>query len=165
MATDQLFLSNDAAGYTYDTRLIFFGFAQDNSAHGASTTMTEVFMVPFGKSGEILDVMLGVELPAVSASGFVSGTIDATVRINSVNICSTNPSINMAGSAGQASATTTFGKNAGIATSAIINVASNAFNPGDFITVDMNARSVGSAAAGAAGKGLYGQIRYRYKSS
>lgn len=165
MAIDQLFLSNDAAGYTYDTRLIFAGFAQDNSAHGASTTMTEVFMVPFGKSGEILDVMLGVELPAVSASGFVSGTTDVTVRINSVAVCSTNPSINMAGSAGQASATNTFGKNTAIATSAVVNAASNAFVAGDYITVDMNARSVGSAAAGAAGKGLYAQIRYRYKAS
>lgn len=165
MAQDAQFLTNDSPGYAFQDKYAFFGFASESSAHGASTTMTEVFMVPAGLSGTIQDVGLGVVLPAVSASGFVSGTTDVTVRINSVAVCSTNPSIALAGSAGQAARTTTFGVGTtAIATSAVVNAASNAFSPGDFIAVDMNARSVGSAAAGAAGKGLYGYVKYRYKA-
>lgn len=165
MAQDQLVLSNDAVGYAYFDRHGNFGFASEASAHGASTTLTEVFMVPAGYSGEILDVGLGVVLPAVSASGFVSGTVDCTVRINSVAVCSTNPSIVMAGSAGQAARTNTYGGGTtALGVSAIVNAASNAITAGDQIAVDINARSVGSAAAGAAGKGVYGWIKFRYKS-
>ncbi|HEY6020243.1 MAG TPA: hypothetical protein VIY48_10165 [Candidatus Paceibacterota bacterium] len=164
---DSIFLTNDAAGYAYQDKTVFFGFTSEASAHGASTTLTQVFTVPAGLSGEITDVGIGVVLPAVSASGFVSGTVDATLRINSVAVCSTNPSIAMAGSAGQATrAATQFtsGTASGLITSAVVNAASNAFTAGDQIAVDMNARSVGSAAAGAAGKGLYGYVTFRYKS-
>lgn len=165
MAQDSNFLTNDAAGYSYFERIHQFGFASEASAHGASTTLTELFTVPPGYSGQIMDVQLGVVLPAVSASGFVSGTIDATLRINSVAVCSTVPAILMAGSAGQASATTTFGTGiTALITSGVVNVASNAITQGDRISIDMNARSVGSAAATAAGKGLFGYVRYRYKA-
>lgn len=162
---DEIVLSNDAAGYRFDTKFIYQGFASESSAHGASTTLTEVFMVPNGYSGEITDIQLGVVLPAVSASGFVSGTVDATLRINSVAICSTNPSIAMAGSAGQAARTTTMGTGTvGLITSGQVNTASASFVAGDQISVDMNARSVGSGAATAAGKGLFLAIKYRFKS-
>lgn len=164
---DELFLSNDAVGYAYFDRFANPGFASEASAHGASTTLTEVFMVPPGFSGEILDVQLGVVLPAVSASGFVSGTVDATLRINSVAVCSTNPSITMAGSAGQAYRVFTYGVSgvaSGLVTSGIVNTASAAFVAGDQISIDMNARSTGSAAAGAAGKGLFISVKYRYKA-
>lgn len=164
---DELFLTNDAAGYAYHTRFAFPGFVSEASAHGASTTLTEVFTVPNGYSGEITDVQIGVVLPAVSASGFVSGTVDATLRINSVAVCSTNPSIAMAGSAGQAYRAFTMsnlsGVASGIVTLGVVNTASAVFTAGDQISIDMNARSVGSAAAGAAGKGLYAVVKYRFK--
>lgn len=166
--SDALLLTNDAIGYQYQDRYSYFGFASEASAHGASTTLTTLFQVPDNFSGRILDVGLGVVLPAVSASGFVSGTIDATVRINSVAVCSTNPSIAMAGSAGQAYRVFTTGVSgiaSGLVTSAVVNVASNALVDGDQIAVDMNARSVGSAAATAAGKGLAGYVKYRFKAS
>ncbi len=165
--TDELQLTNDAQGYRYTDRFANFGFASESSAHGISTTLTEVFAVPAGFSGEILDVGIGVVLPGVSASGFISGQATATVRINSVAVCSTDPKIAQAGSAGQAYRVFTYGVSgiaSGLVTSAVVNVASNALTQGDQVAVDMVAASGGSAAAGAAGKGLYGWVKYRYKS-
>lgn len=166
---DQLVLNNDAKGYDFVDRFHFFGFASESSAHGAAAlAMVECFTVPPGYSGTIQDVGLGVVLPAVSASGFVSGTVTCTVRINSNAVCSTDPKIAMAGSAGQAYRVFTGGAVSGVAsglvTSAVVNAASNTINPGDQVAVDLTANSAGSAAAGAAGKGLYGYIRYRFKS-
>lgn len=164
---DQLVLTNDSKGYAFNERIAFFGFANESSAHGAAAiTLAEVFTVP-AISGEITEVGIGVVLPAVSASGFVSGTTTATVRINSVAIMSTAPAIAMAGSAGQAyrvATAFTSGIASGLVTSGVVNAASAAFNAGDQISVDMTANSAGSAAAGAAGKGLYGYIKYRFKA-
>jgi hypothetical protein len=165
---DQTFLTNDKAGYAYFTRHANFGFANEASAHGAAAiAVAEVFTVPGGFSGEIVDCQIGVVLPAVSASGFVSGTATAQVRINSNAIMSTQPAIAMAGSAGQAYRVATqfvSGIASGLVTSGIVNAASAAITAGDQISVDITANSAGSAAAGAAGKGFYGVITYRYKA-
>jgi hypothetical protein len=165
---DQTFLTNDAAGNAFFERHAFFGFANESSAHGAAgITVAEVFTVPGGLSGEIVDFQIGVVLPAVSASGFVSGTTTAQLRINSVAALSTQPAIALAGSAGQAyrvATQFTSGIASSLVTSGVVNAASAAINAGDQISVDMTANSAGSAAAGAAGKGLYGVITYRYKA-
>jgi hypothetical protein len=106
-----------------------------------------------------LDVAIGVPVPAVSASGFVSGTVDAQVNINSAAVLSTLPAIAMVGSAGAVARKTTL---TGGGTSAVVNQNSCYFSAGDCISVDYNARSVGSAAATAAGTGLYVGVRVRY---
>ena len=157
-------LSNSVAGITYEEEVFPFVFAGENSAHGASATLRSV-IGPMNRPGRILSLDLGVVAPAVSASGFVSGTVDADVRINSAGVCSTLPAIAMAGSAGQAVRVATNGPaNAasGLVTAGVVNTASANFSAGDMISVNYNARSVGSAAAGAAGTGLYVGIRVRY---
>jgi hypothetical protein len=158
---DRLFLSNDSTvsggGIESDEEVLFFSFANESSALTGSA-----INVPLGiakANGRIADVFIGVVAPAVSASGFVSGTVDATVKINSATALSTNPAITMAGSAGAATRKSTI---AGGGTSAVVNVASANFSAGDAISIDWNARSVGSAAAGAAGTGLYLGVKLRY---
>lgn len=158
---DELVLSNASAGYTLAARTYVFNFASETSAHGVSAAVIPLFQA--AGSGRISDFQIGVVLPAVSASGFVSGTVDATLRINSVACLSTNPSIAMAGSAGQAARIATNVSGA-LAVSGVVNVASGAVVPGDQVQMDYNARSVGSAAAGAAGKGFYATVTFRPKA-
>ena len=159
---NRLLLSNDSTvsggGIQPDEEVLFFSWAGESSAHGTLSAT----LVPLGvakANGVISDVFIGVVLPAVSASGFVSGTTEAQVNINSAAVCSTVPLINMAGSAGQAVRKST---NAGGGTSAVVNVASATFSAGDQISIDYNSRSVGSAAAGAAGKGFFAAVVVRY---
>lgn len=162
MANDRIFLSNDAVGggIDFNEATFYFGFASESSAAGtASATLVPLFVAP--ENGRIVDCFVGVVLPAVSASGFVSGTQEANVRINSVQILSTVPAINMAGSAGQAVRKST---NAGGGVSAVVNWGSATFSAGDQISIDYNSRSVGSAAAGAAGKGLQVGVKVRYSA-
>lgn len=157
----RIFLSNDGlpgvGGVTFDEEYFQFGQASETSALAGSASLVPLFIAK--QNGVIADVVVGVALPGVSASGWVSGTVDATVRINSAAVCSTNPAINMAGSAGQATRKST---NSGGGVSAVVNVASAAFSAGDQISVDWNARSVGSAAATAAGQGFTGGVIIRY---
>ena len=151
------FLSQDTVGYSFDEEIFVVSLANESSALTGSATQ-----VPAGiakRAGRIADVFIGVGTPAVSASGFVSGTIDAQVRINSAAVLSTNPAITMAGSAGAAGRKAT---NAGGGTSAVINQASATFAKGGMISVDYNMRSVGSAAATSAGTGLYIGVVVRY---
>lgn len=158
---NRLFLSNDSTvsggGIQPDEEVFSFGQASETSALTGSATLQPLFIAK--SNGVIADVFVGVALPGVSASGWVSGTADATVRINSAAVCSTNPSITMAGSAGQASRKSTI---SGGGVSAVVNVASAAFSAGDQISIDWNARSVGSAAATAAGQGFRGSVLVRY---
>lgn len=160
MAT-RIFLSNDSTittgGVQPDEEVFGFGQASETSALTGSATLVPLFIAK--APGVISDVFVGVALPGVSASGWVSGTVDATVRINSAAVCSTNPSIAMAGSAGAATRKSTI---SGGGVSAVVNVASAAFSAGDQISVDWNARSVGSAAATAAGQGFTGGVIVRY---
>lgn len=159
---NRLLLSNDSTvsggGIQPDEEVLFFTWANETSAHGTLSAT----LVPVGiakANGVISDVFVGVVLPAVSASGFVSGTVDATVNINSAAVLSTAASILMAGSAGAA---VRKASNNGGGVSAVVNTASAAFSAGDQISIDYNSRSVGSAAAGAAGKGLYVGVTVRY---
>ena len=155
----ELFLSNTASGYDYNEETFTYNFHSETSAHGNSGTRFSLGQVP--RSGKIGQFEIGVVAPAVSASGFVSGTVGATLRVNSAAVCSTDPTINMAGSAGAAVRTTSITSAAGVVPAAI-NTASAAVNKGDQVAIDYNARSVGSAAAGAAGVGFYATVTVRY---
>lgn len=170
--TDRVTLSNDFTyaqlpGEVYDDKYMSTNFLiNETSAHGSSAAVQEGFLARY--NGHIVDFQIGVVTPAVSASGFVSGTAEAQPRINSVAVMSTVPSIAMAPSAGQAGRFTTFGGNQSLSAatstlvSGVVNAASAQFSAGDMIAYDWNARSVGSAAAGAAGKGLYSVLTVRY---
>lgn len=166
------FLSNDSTvsggGLQWDEEVLFFQFANESSVHGGSNASATLVPVGAAKAdGVISDVYVGVVLPAVSASGFVSGTLTFGANINSAAVCSTNPAIAMAGSAGQAvRVATNMPANAasGLVTSGVVNAASAAFSAGDQISIQWDSRSVGSAAAGAAGKGLYGAVVLRYNA-
>lgn len=161
MANSALFLSNDANGFTYyDDYLWDQPLLNETSAHGASAAMRQL-AGPLPRNGNIIDVGIAVAKAATSASGFVSGTVDLTLRLNSAAVCSTVPSILMAGSAGQAIYTAT-NNSAGNAVSAVVNTASSRFSAGAVLAYDYNARSVGSAAAGAAGTGFYMYAKVRY---
>lgn len=168
----RVLLSNDSTisggGIEYDEEVLYFSFANESSATGGAGASATLVPVGIAKAaGTIADVFVGVVLPPVSASGFVSGTTIVNARINSAAVCSTTPSIAMAGSAGQAvRVATNMPANAasGLVTSAVVNAASAAFSAGDQISIDWNTISVGSAAAGAAGKGLYVGVKLRYNA-
>src|SRR5215475_9508627 len=150
ISTDRLLLSNDAVGTTamdnyavsYLDALLF-----DTSAHGVSASAIQAWIGPMMNNGHIVDFFLGVARPAISASGFISGTVDAAVYINSAQVLSTNPSIPMlAASAGLYAGYNTRGVLASAlwsGTSAVVNNASSFFSAGDFIAATWNARSVG----------------------
>lgn len=174
---DNLILSNDAVGYEFLEEFIEFPVAvplplNDASALAFSTSAGVVPVRVMGRPGRIVDFGIGVVTPAVSASGFVSGTVDATIFINGVgSALSQIPTINMFGSAGQQSGALS-GRvfvNASAASTAfqiptVINPASAQFNAGDQLGIKVNARSVGSGAATSAGTGFYGYVKVRYSA-
>lgn len=174
---DNLILSNDALGYEFYEETIEFPTCvplplNDASALAFSTSAAPAPVRVMNRPGRIIDFGFGVVNPAVSASGFVSGTIDATLTINGVgSVLSQLPTVKMYGSAGQLSGALS-GRvfvNASAASTAfqipaVINQASAQFNAGDQLGVQVNARSVGSAAAGTAGAGFYGYVKVRYSA-
>lgn len=153
------FLSNAASGFDYVEESFTYNFVSETSVHGTSGTRYSLGQVP--RSGKIVQFEIGVVAPAVSASGFVSGTVGATLRVNSAAVCSTDPTIDMVGSAGAVARKTSITSAAGIIPAAI-NTASAAVNKGDQLAIDFNARSVGSAAATSAGVGFYATVKVRY---
>lgn len=157
-------LTNDAAGYENSDFVVWFA-VNAASAHGFSATHVALNNpVPVGRSAKIMDFQIGVGLPAVSAANFATADngVTALMRVNSNACLSTDPVIAIAGSAGQAARTTTWGVGtAALVTSGVVNAASNTLNGGDELTVTYNAKSAGSGAATAAGKGLYGYAKFR----
>lgn len=172
MALDRLDLTDDTVGYSYHDPEHAYHFAllaNDASAHGFSAG-NQSLLGPMPAAGRVLDFQIAAN-PAVSASGFVSGTIDALLRLNSANIMTTNPSITMAGSASAVFPQLVVGTNvaqsasaAGIVflVSGVVNGASASFKQGDYISIDWNARSVGSAAPTTSGKSLRAYVVVRY---
>jgi len=154
----ELFLSNATQGFDYNEETFSYTFISETSVHGNSGTRYGLCGA-MPRAGKVVDVAIGVVAPAVSASGFISGTVGATVRINSAAVCATDPAIEMVGSAGAVARKAT---NAGGGTSAVITPGSATFAKGDQLAFDYNARSVGSAAAGAAGVGFGVTVRVRY---
>ncbi len=166
----RLLLSNDGiVGYAFDNRYPSLNIlANETSVHGNSAAVVQWQQVPPGVTGTIVDFQIGVVTAGVSASGWVSGTVDVTPRINSFAVMSTVPAIALAGSAGQAGRVftgTSSTLNQALCTSGVVNAASNAFSGGDQISYDYNARSVGSAAATTSGKGLYAVGVFRYNAA
>lgn len=164
------FLSQDAVGFSFEEETLFINLASESSALALSA-----IQVPAGimkKAGRVVAAFIGVGAPSVSASGYVSGTVDANVRINSALVLSTAPAIHMAGSAGQVGRRATniagqVGQSAAAvsAVSGVVNQASAAFSAGAMISIDYNLRSMGSAAAGAAGTGFYVGVVVRYETT
>lgn len=170
---DRKVLSNDTytapqgQGLAYQEEVFVIAF-NESSVHTAATVTLQGVAGPMSKPGRITDFVIGVVATAVSASGFVSATVTGDVRINSAPVCSTAPSIpGPVGSAGAAiriATNSTFTSAAGkpAPVSAVINAASANFSAGDMISMDYTIGSAGSAAAGTAGKGFYGQVTVRY---
>lgn len=168
---DRKILSNDTVtaplkqGLATDEEVFTFAQVSETSALTGSAT-APLFIAK--QNGRIVDLVIGVVAPAVSASGFVSADVSADVKINSVAVCSTQPVIKgpvtSAGAATRkvtnAVSTSAAGNPAPI--SAVINLASSYFSTGDQVALAYNLNSVGSAAAGTAGAGFYAQVRVRY---
>ena len=162
---DRLLLSNDTdKGYYFQEEVFSWTTPLETSAHGFSAVNVPL-VGPMPHNGRIVDIILGVAQPALSASGFVSGTVDANVRINSgATICTTAPAIAMAATSATCVRKATNEVTTGV-TKAVLGAGSAVFSAGDMIEVDYNARSVGSAAAGAAGNGAYIAVVVRYDAA
>lgn len=129
------------------------------SETSAATAATSAIIVPLfiaPHPGVIVDVFVGVAQTAVSASGFVSGTVLANARINSAVVCSTQPSIPMAAASAASNRSRTNNSTTSLAAtvSAVVNAASATFNKGDQISIDYGVTSAGSAAAGLGTTGV-----------
>ncbi len=169
---DRKILSNDTVtaplkqGLVADEEVFTFSLANESSALTGSATLVPLTIAK--QNGRITDFVIGVVAPAVSASGFVSANVSATVNINSAACLSTVPVIyGPVTSAGAATRKVTNAVSASAAgnpapVSAVVNQASANFSTGDMISLDYNLLSVGSAAAGTAGKGFYAMVRVRY---
>jgi len=162
---DRLFLSNDdEKGYWAQEDIFTWTTPLETSAHGFSAVNVPL-VGPMPRNGRVVDIILGVGKPALSASGFVSGLIDANVRINSgATICTTAPAIATASTSATCVRKATNDVTTGV-TPAVLGLASAVFSAGDMIEIDYNARSVGSAAAGAAGTGAYLAVVVRYDAA
>jgi len=159
---DRLTLSNDSnTGYRLDEETFWFGLARETSAHTGSAQ--NVMLGVARASGRVVDFFFAVGNMALSASGFVSGNVSATLRINSVAVLSTPPVL--AGPVATSAAVVHLATNKGGGTSAIVNSASGAFTPGDFFSIDYDLNSAGSAAAGSAGKGFIAGVTVRYSAT
>lgn len=167
---DRLSLSNDTLtapqgqGIFYDEDKYFVPLLlNDTSVHGTAAVTLVAAGGPVKQKGRVIDFRIGVARMAVSASGFISATVSANLRINSVSCLSTLPGV--LGPVLSAAALTRVNTNncsAGNGTSAIINTASAAFSAGDTFQIDWTAGSAGSAAAAQTGTGLYAEITVRY---
>lgn len=163
---DRIFLSNDAtssaqSGTENDEEVFILNPVVNETSALANTTVTLAQLTTAKKNGRVVEFWIGTAVgPAVSASGFVSGSLSANLRINSVSCLSTLPAIvGPATSAGAAGRKTT---NAGGGVSGVVNAASGVFSAGDQFAVDYVWQSAGSAAAGAAAAGFYVGMTVRY---
>ena len=164
---DRIFLSNDSSGNAqtgagiWDDEQTFMFAINETSVHGAASMSAATLGQFIAKgNGRITDVFVGAPSVALSASGFVSGSLTAQVRINSAVVCATVPALNMKATSSVIPDYTA--TNTGTGVSAVLTAASAVFSTGNMISLDWNSFSAGSAAAGQAGKGLYVGIRVRY---
>lgn len=162
---DNIFLSNDTVGYNANEETFVYNFASETSVLNGSATLIPVGIAK--ANGRVSKVVLGVVRPVLSATGFVSGTTDLDVLINSATCMSTLPAIGMAAASANAvrTATNKPGVNSAAVVSGVVNAASANFSAGDQIAINYNARSVGSAAVGATGVGLYAAVTVRYAAN
>lgn len=159
----RVFLSNEAdVGSHYDEEMFTWAFDRESSAHGNSGTMIAV-AGPMKGTGEIVDFYIGVTRIAVSTSGFISGTVDAQLRINSAACLSTQPAIT--GPVASAGVAVRAATNAAGGISAVVNSASAAFIAGDMIAIDYDCESGASNAASQSGTGFYAAVKVRYTAA
>lgn len=162
---DRLQLTNDTAqgGVYFDEDTFDFAIANatETSAHGASASNVPI-AGPMKANGRIIGFTIGVVANALSASGFVSGSVSAQVNVNSANAVSTNPAITVG--ATSAAIGRKFSDKVGDANcqAAVLNPLSANFSTGDQISISYQLQSGGSAAAGAAGTGFYARVTVRY---
>lgn len=167
---DRLLLTNDTInapqgqGIVYDDDNIYIPLlANAASAHGTGAVTHQFVAGPMPQAGRIVDFAVGVSKIAVSASGFVSANVSANLRVNSVSCLTTLPNlIGPVTSSNSAIPVATNKCSAGNGVSAVVNPLSANFSAGDFITVDFNAQSAGSAAATQAGTGAWALVKIRY---
>lgn len=157
MPDPRIFTTNDRdsniAGKKYDldyiTSPVFI-----NGASGATGSATNFVLGTAKASGILQGFYITVNGPALSASGFISGSISATCRINSAAALASLPAV-----AGPASASGGF---AWRVISGAVDPNSARVVPGDLITGDYVCQSGGSAAAGAAATGFTMTAILRY---
>ena len=166
---DRFLLSNDSLtsaqipGYQHDEETFYaFPLANESSVHPASANTLVPIGGPMKANGRVVDFFIGVVQPACSASGFVSGSISATLNINSATCMSTVPAVVApALSANIVRGATNLAPNSAFI-SGVVNVNSANFSTGDQLSFNWTTQSGGSAAAGAAGKGLVVGMKVRY---
>lgn len=162
----RIFLSNDAGsqgGIYWDEDVFTFAYAGTTSVHGASASNVSL-AGPMKANGIIQEFIIGVTNPALSASGFVSGSISANVKINGVSALTTLPSIAVATVSGAVTFKATNQNVSGVVP-AVVSPTLGVFSAGNFISIDTRTETAGSAAAGAAGTGLFVTCRVRYFAS
>ena len=151
--------------FTFEETVVYNPQVNLTSACTNATSATLVPLFVAAHPGVVTDCFLTLAQTAVSASGFVSGTANANVRINSAVALSTQPSITMAAASAASNASRTNSLSSiGTTVSAVVNTASAAFNRGDAIAIDYGFLSSGSAAAGLAATGLQVGISVRYNA-
>lgn len=162
----RIFLSNDAGsqgGIYWDEDVFTYAYAGTTSVHGASASNIAL-AGPMKANGVIQEFVIGVTNPALSASGFVSGSISANVKINGVSAVTTMPSIAVASNSANVTFKATNQNVAGVVP-AVLSPTLNVFSAGNFISLDVRTETAGSAAAGAAGTGFFAQVKVRYTAS
>lgn len=164
MLTNDTFTAPQGQGIVHDDDNIYVPLlANATSAHGTGAVTTQFVAGPMPQAGRVVDFAVGVSRIAVSASGFVSANVSANLRINSVSCLTTLPVLlGPVGSANSALPTSTNKCSAGNGVSAVVNPLSANFSAGDYLVVDFNAQSAGSAAATQSGTGLWGLVKIRY---
>lgn len=163
---DEFFLSNTTAGLDFnDRQFTFFKQDSETSVIAASST-NQPGVGPMDRNGRVIGLFIGVSRAALSASGFVSATIDADLRINSgANIMTTKPSIVMLAASATVAlqrVATNYVSAHSAATAGVVNAASGVFSAGDMLEFDYNARSVGSAVPGLTQTGIYIGVTVRF---
>lgn len=154
--------------FGYEETLFYNPMVSETSAATAATSAQIVPLIVAAHPGTVVDCYVALAQTAVSASGFVSGTANANVRINSATCLSTQPSISMASASASNNRARSNNSGTGspnvVYTSAVVNTASATFAKGDQISIDYGVISAGSAAAGMAAAGISVGVVLRYNA-
>ena len=163
---DKILLSNDAIrGYGYDTREITLPIlVNESSAHATSAnTLVPIYTIP--RNARIVDFYIDTVQVALSASGFVSGTISADLRRNSASVLSTVAAITgPVATSALVVRQCTLGPSAANIQSAVVNQASALCSAGDQLAVNWTMQSGASAVPGAGGKGFKATVVLRFSA-
>ena len=166
---DRIVLSNDSTsaggGIHPDEQMFFYNPQVSETSAATGATSAQIVPLFIAKApGRVVDAFVAVAQTAVSASGFVSGTVNANVRINSATILSTQPAIPMAAASAANNRSRTNNATTSLAAtvSAVVNAASATFQQGDQISIDYGVISAGSAAAGLGVTGVSVGVVVRY---